>query len=739
MSQLSTTININSQMAREFIKYARHLVSNGTYKDGFDFYLMAFERHPVLMKAHEREFRDALLKLSSTLSTTDDIKTLFSNFYTALDMFPENAELCNDIGKYLYKYHFYMEAWLHFEKVLELNPFHVNAEKNLNSVKNLFVERWHFRMLNDHIRNEYYRHAIQRTVTANKDRVIDVGTGTGLLAIYAREAGASMVVACDGSEIMAEIAKRVIHYNNLKNIKVINKMSTALNMNKLNDKSTLLLTEMFDAGLFGEHVLQMLSHAWQAFLTPDARIIPNKAEFFVVGVQCDYLNKKYQLSSKAKELLNISYINVQVLSFDETYDCEDVHMIKNIKYITDPVSVVKVDFNDPKNIEQVLEKVRPYKVELKANENGVIDNVVGWFNLYLSDTVTITTNPLADNRANAWQQAVFSNGVPKHIKENETIHLDFFINGGKLRMSSDLDSVSVSPEVVRFLNDLDYLKKIDSCVEEACKHFEGVTEMSQITVVDLCPFPYFGFQMLKRGAQDVICNARNGNDEQFIIEVCNENNISLDNVTLIEGDHWTSDIFADAKYHIIFSHCLELCGDVDLRLIDISLRLKNAHLHENGLFMPHEIKLMGQLVSCHWLDINNKVYDENVSNYKIARSINKYQVTQNFFIDFSLLRFVPISDPVEVCQYPGSKRFDPVSVPVVNNGLANAILCWYKIELLEKMERVSTNRPNSFIDGMLFLTNSKESIEAGRLVTLAQYRDNDGAFRLLLLLESKNA
>lgn len=87
------------------------------------------------------------------------------------------------------------------------------------------VDRWHFTMLNDKWRNNAFERAIRKRITQGYDTVLDVGTGTGLLSLYAKTAGATKVYACECSEIMTLIAKEVFESNNATDIKLIPKLS----------------------------------------------------------------------------------------------------------------------------------------------------------------------------------------------------------------------------------------------------------------------------------------------------------------------------------------------------------------------------------------------------------------------------------------------------------------------------------------------------------------------------------
>ncbi|CAH0722966.1 unnamed protein product, partial [Brenthis ino] len=724
-----------SGMAREYISYARQLSANGCFTKSVDLYFMAFERSPQLKISYEPEFRAVMTKMNEALAAANKIEDIFSNFSRAINIFPGNIYLLNEIGKYLYKFGFYEEAWSQFQKALVIDAGYVTAEKNLNSLKNLMVERWHFRMLNDKIRNDSYRAAINEKVIPKKTNVLDLGTGTGLLAMYATERNPMGITACDSSEVMAALADCILEENRLlMSVVVINKMSTSMNYTEIGGKRSLLITELFDAGLFGEHVLQSLSHAWENLLTPDAEILPRKAEFFIMGANSELLSAKYQLCSKAKSLLEIPYLSIHILTCDETYDCEDVHLYKDIKYITAPESVVKVDFNNVHDILDKLHNSEPYVVDLKVAEKGEINTFIGWFNLYLTENITITTDPRDKNRANAWQQAVFFDNLPKNVQENDTLNANFFIQSEKLSMKPNFNcDMRISPETLRFLNDTTYMELIKKCIGMACVYLGQIAEIDDINLVDLCPFPIFGLLMLKRGVRSLICYAKTELDRLFIEEIIRVNNISVDKVTYLIGDDWTRDSFKD-KYHAIFCHIFDLSGDLDIRAKDIAQHLKNAHLIQGGLFMPANVTLMGEVVSSNWLDVTNRVHDSNVG-YKMSMHINKYQVSQNFGVDYTHLEYLPLTDPVNLgncCQLAP----DVINVPIKNDGDANGIICWYNIELMENLSEISTKRPQSFIDGIAFLANPILPMARGNVANILRCVDSDGSFKLIVDIEN---
>eukprot|EP01126_Amoeba_proteus_P021639 TRINITY_DN2201_c0_g2_i4.p1 TRINITY_DN2201_c0_g2~~TRINITY_DN2201_c0_g2_i4.p1 ORF type:complete len:394 (-),score=78.96 TRINITY_DN2201_c0_g2_i4:349-1530(-) len=75
----------------------------------------------------------------------------------------------------------------------------------------------HEEMIRDSIRTNTYRNAMLQNPSDFKDKIVlDVGCGTGILSIFAVQAGAKHVYAVDASNVI-EVAKELVKHNNLSN------------------------------------------------------------------------------------------------------------------------------------------------------------------------------------------------------------------------------------------------------------------------------------------------------------------------------------------------------------------------------------------------------------------------------------------------------------------------------------------------------------------------------------------
>src|SRR4029077_962914 len=80
-------------------------------------------------------------------------------------------------------------------QAVALKPDLLKANPNLRSIYYGVVPAWHFQMMDDSKRNESYEAAIRRAAPGK--RVLDIGTGAGLLALMAARAGAARGTGCE--------------------------------------------------------------------------------------------------------------------------------------------------------------------------------------------------------------------------------------------------------------------------------------------------------------------------------------------------------------------------------------------------------------------------------------------------------------------------------------------------------------------------------------------------------------
>lgn len=142
------------------------------------------------------------------------------------------------------------------------------------------VPSYHTQMLADLPRNVAYGRAI---AAAAKGRVVlDIGTGSGLLAMMAARAGAARVIACEANPVLAETARAIIAANGFADtIEVHACHSGMLDRDLLGYGADMVVSEIFSADLLEEGVLRSLEHARAELCAPGALFIPDNASIRV--------------------------------------------------------------------------------------------------------------------------------------------------------------------------------------------------------------------------------------------------------------------------------------------------------------------------------------------------------------------------------------------------------------------------------------------------------------------------
>lgn len=256
------------------------------------------------------------------------------------------------------------------------------------------VDLWHFAMMNDTVRNTAYETALKGALK-NGGTVLDIGTGSGLLAMMAVRQGATQVITCETVPVIARKAQEIIKRNGFEGrIQVINKKSTELVAGRdFAGRADVLVTEIFDDGLLGEGAFVAIEHARQHLLKPTAQLIPTSVRVWAMGIESQEILDNNRVSQVAG--FDLSGFN----EFSAGYGYVGYHIQKmNYRALTAPKAVFEFDFRHIPNPQQVA-------LELDAVAAGTCHAIAYWYELRLDGTTTISTAPGLP-QLSSWKQAV---------------------------------------------------------------------------------------------------------------------------------------------------------------------------------------------------------------------------------------------------------------------------------------------------------------------------------------------
>ena len=151
----------------------------------------------------------------------------------------------------------------------------------------------HEKMLSDEARMEFYHGAVTEAVQAaaaskgdGKVVVIDVGTGTGVLAAWADKAGADHVFALDHSPRTLELAATLAEENECSNIEFMcGHSSQFVCPPDIAEKVDIIIHEQIGDILFDEYMVKTIVDLRERVLKKGGRIVPRAFQLFVDPVQ----------------------------------------------------------------------------------------------------------------------------------------------------------------------------------------------------------------------------------------------------------------------------------------------------------------------------------------------------------------------------------------------------------------------------------------------------------------------
>uniref|UniRef100_A0A674PPT8 Protein arginine N-methyltransferase 9 n=1 Tax=Takifugu rubripes TaxID=31033 RepID=A0A674PPT8_TAKRU len=410
-----------NELVSSSLESARQCLLNQDYGTAFVHYLLVLNLAPLFKDLAKESFRFTLFKWSEELDSLGRIQDLFDCYEQALELFPTDEVILNSMGEHLFRMGFRDEAAGHFHKALKVRPDYPEARENFHRVANWLVERWHFFMLNDYGRNRKYQQAIQKAVQSGCNTVLDIGTGTGILGMCAKKAGAAEVYACELSKTMYELAREVVTANGMDGgIKILHMKSLEMEIPKdIPQRVSLVVTETVDAGLFGEGIIESLIHAWHHLLLPPqeqsvtGRVIPAGATVFAMAVECLEIRRHHRVCVSevgglsmvaAGELRSPVSCSSEPDDSTEPYTTERLSRLPGgYKSLTQPFTALNIDFNNVQELEGLTSR-EVQRLRLPVIQEGELDALTVWFQLHLDEENSLSTGPQEDT---CWEQAVY--------------------------------------------------------------------------------------------------------------------------------------------------------------------------------------------------------------------------------------------------------------------------------------------------------------------------------------------
>jgi Ribosomal protein L11 methyltransferase (PrmA) len=261
----------------------------------------------------------------------------------------------------------------------------------------------HVGMLNDRARTSSFLAGIKEVVHPG-DVVVDIGTGTGVLAMAAAHAGAKRVYAIEASSI-GETAKCIFEVNGVADrITLLQGWSTHLS---LPERADVLVSEIIGNEPLGEGVLETTADARKRLLKPQARFVPNRIQIFglPVTVPDAELAKNMPTAQTLKEWRSWYGIDFGPLAEVARRSSQAFfvrpHKAKSWTAFSEPILLAEV------NLKEVERYLIDNSTNVTASCPGELNGLLVYFELDVSPTTRLSTHPEHADANCSWRSMVW--------------------------------------------------------------------------------------------------------------------------------------------------------------------------------------------------------------------------------------------------------------------------------------------------------------------------------------------
>ena len=269
-------------------------------------------------------------------------------------------------------------------------------------------------MLADGPRVDTYFEAIDKYVH-DGDEVIDLGTGTGLLACFAARAGARVVHAVEYGPII-DAARDVAKENGISNIAFHRVSSREFS---LPHRVDVIVHEQLGAALFNEHVIANVIDLRDRLLKEGGLILPHRLRLFVAPVQAE--EGPYAPFAWEQTLHGLTFraLRPYADAHPEGYLYRVYKPLPLDSFLAEPQPVMEVDLltATPSELPANL------RYSETVNRGGVLHGFCVFFEARFDDALSITTSPVDSDRAVHWSVPVLR-APRREVSPGDIVSLD---------------------------------------------------------------------------------------------------------------------------------------------------------------------------------------------------------------------------------------------------------------------------------------------------------------------------
>jgi tetratricopeptide (TPR) repeat protein len=414
---------------------ANTLCDQGRYEEAIGLYNRALQRKPELVPAQvhranalratghhgaaitalrkivqqQPAYVEALNSLGLALREQGQLAEAIERFEQVLQRKPLFAEGYSNLAIAQASAGRYEDAARSFQRAIELRPSLIAAHAGLAKTVAMIVPQWHIPMMNDAQRNAFYFDALSAVVTSDS-HVVEIGTGSGLLAMMAATLGAKSVTTCESVPLIAATATQIIADNKLsERVRVMPMHSTKLDPTRdLLAPADVLIAEIFSSEFLGEGVLSSIEDAKRRLLKPGGTVVPGAGSIMVALFEGSEI--ALNLAVEQVSGFDLRRFN-SIVSRKQFVSRNDLR----VTLMSPPIEAFRFDF-----VRESYFAPQARTLETTVTKPGRCLGIIQWIRLELGENLVFENHPEAAVPTSSWQHCAYVLPTPTTVTEGQT-------------------------------------------------------------------------------------------------------------------------------------------------------------------------------------------------------------------------------------------------------------------------------------------------------------------------------
>lgn len=264
----------------------------------------------------------------------------------------------------------------------------------------------HNDMIYDEHRVNAYQRAIERTVK-DGDVVLDVGTGTGILAFLCVRAGAARVHAVDKSPVI-NWARQLAETNGLAEKIIFHQCDSR--EAEIGERVDVIVSELIGHMAFEEGMVESIFDAMKRFLKPGGSLIPQAVTLYAAPVYEREVYKSCVDGWRSAYGIDYSIMRERAVATSYIADINERDLLARQQ------PIFSVDFLRDTRVEVHAER------KFEIYRDGEINGIAFWFDSNLIDVVRLSSGPWTKTH---WKQCFTPLPQPRKVFAGDELDVSF--------------------------------------------------------------------------------------------------------------------------------------------------------------------------------------------------------------------------------------------------------------------------------------------------------------------------